>query len=79
MTNEWFLLMLPGAALILLSILYLRRGLLKTPRPYRQSENRAREHSAARQKTANFAAGVALLIAGIILIVFFVTVPSGLF
>lgn len=73
-----FLLMLPGAALILLGILYLRRGLLPTPRPYRQNEDRVSEHSASRQKTANFAAGVALLIAGIILIVASVTVPSGL-
>ncbi len=78
MTNEWFLLMIPGAALILLGLLYVRKGLLPTPRPYRQKEGEAPEHSANRQKTADFTAGVALLIAGLILIVFFVTVPSGL-
>lgn len=74
-----FLLMLPGAALILLGILYLRKGLLKAPPPYRQSENGVSEHSASRQKTADFAAGVALLIAGIVLIVASLKVPSGLF
>ncbi|OWA35910.1 hypothetical protein B9G55_08480 [Saccharibacillus sp. O16] len=76
MTNEQILLMLPGVALILLGILYVRRGLLPTPQPYRRGDGASTEQTAARQKTANLAAGVALLIAGLILIVFFVMIPA---
>ncbi|GEM_PF-4121158 len=79
MTNELFLLMLPGAALILLGILYVRKGLLPTPQPYKKNHSSSAEHTAERQKTANLAAGIALLIAGVILIVFFATIPFGEF
>ncbi|NGZ76418.1 hypothetical protein [Saccharibacillus alkalitolerans] len=72
----WLFLALPGIALILLGIMYVKKGLLPVPEPYKKHGGGAVADAAARQKTANFAAGVALLIAGAILILFFAAVLS---
>jgi hypothetical protein len=67
---------LPGIALILLGAFYLRKGSMPRMEPYRKDEPWDRNDAAAREKTGNLAAGVAFLIAGLILIFFFGTVPA---
>lgn len=69
-------LLFPGIALILLGVLYLRRGFLPRPEPYRKSEDWGYGGAVSRERTAKLAAGSALVIAGIILIIFFAAVPS---
>ncbi|MEJ8305683.1 hypothetical protein [Saccharibacillus sacchari] len=69
-------LLLAGIALILLGVLYLRRGFLPRPEPYRKSEDWKTGGAVSRGRTAELAAGTALVIAGIILILFFASMPS---
>ncbi|WP_172255135.1 hypothetical protein [Saccharibacillus deserti] len=76
MPIESLWLLLPGIALILLGAFYLRKGFMPTVEPYRKNEKREGNSAAAREKTASLAAGAAFLIAGLILILFFTTVPS---
>jgi len=76
MTIHSMILWIPGIALILLGVLYLRKGLHPSPEPYRRDSGRSAAVSAERHKTANLTAGIAFVIAGIILIVFFAAVPS---
>jgi len=75
MTIHSMVLWIPGIALILLGILYMRKGMYPPPEPYRRSAERS-TGAAEKNKTANLTAGIAFVIAGIILIVFFAAVPS---